>query len=97
MTLTPAFAILGLRHQPGAKLMPTEQELFQRHFPTFTDAEVAASAQSTGRIVSVAGRAGVPNVFVLALATERGRLDQPLVLSRTAATELRRLLQTEGF
>jgi hypothetical protein len=77
--------------------MSTEQELFQRHFPTFTDAEVAASAQSPGPVVSIAGRVGVPNVFVLALATQSGRLGSPLVLTRTAAIELRTLLQRVGF
>ncbi|MGH7038373.1 MAG: hypothetical protein ACREE1_09590 [Stellaceae bacterium] len=76
--------------------MLTEEELYQQHFPRFTDAEVVASVQSIGPVVSVAGRAGVPNVFVLALATQSKRLD-PVVLTRTAAIELRALLQREGF
>jgi hypothetical protein len=54
--------------------MSLEEDLYQHHFPNFTDAEVAVSVQSPGRIVSLSGRAGVPNVFVLALATEIGRI-----------------------
>jgi hypothetical protein len=73
-----------------------EEDLYQEHFPTFTDAEVEAAVQAPGPVVSVAGRVGVPHVFVLALATQAGRIG-PLVLTGVAAVELRKLLQTLGF
>jgi hypothetical protein len=74
--------------------MSLEEDLYQRHFPTFTDAEVAAAAHAP--VVSVSGRVGVPNVFVLALATQAGRIG-PMTLTRTAAVELRALLERSGF
>ena len=76
--------------------MSLEEDLYQQHFPTFTDAEIAASVQSPGPVVSLSGRAGVPNVFVLALATQTGRIG-PLTLTHTAAVQLRALLQGLGF
>jgi hypothetical protein len=71
-----------------------EDELFAKHFPVFTEEEAAQAAAAP--IVSLSGRAGVPNVFVLALATENGRF-APVALTRRAAVELRSLLQGLGF
>jgi len=69
-----------------------ESALFQHHFPRFTDADIADVLAQIGPIVSVSGRVGVPNVFVLALGSETSRVG-PLILTRTVARELRSLLE----
>jgi hypothetical protein len=79
--------------------MPGIQETeFQQHFDTatFTDADSTQSFSAHGEMVSLVGRRGMPDLFVVAFATRRGRIG-PYVLNRLVATQLRQLLQQEGF
>jgi hypothetical protein len=42
---------------------------FHQHFPTFTEVEAIETFRTTGEIVSMAGRAGVPNLYVVMFAS----------------------------
>jgi hypothetical protein len=74
----------------------TQSELFKKHFPTLDDAEVATAVSLDGLAVSVVARRGVPDVFVVRFASEKGAL-RPIVMNRKTAEMLRLVLQQEGF
>jgi len=75
-----------------------EEALFKKFFPhtQFNDVEAAASVQNHGLGVSVYGRRGIPDNFVLCVATTKDRLG-PITMNRKTAVELKRLLTQEGF
>lgn len=74
----------------------TQSELFEKHFPTLADAEVANAASADGLAVSMVARHGVPDVFVVKFASEKGAF-RPIVMNRKTAEMLRVILQQEGF
>jgi hypothetical protein len=74
----------------------TQFALFERHFPTLDDAEVANAASVDGLTVSMVARKGVPDIFVVKFATEKGAF-RPIVMNRKTAEMLRQILQQEGF
>jgi hypothetical protein len=47
-------------------------------------------------VVSIRGRRGAPNVFLVKFATATGEIG-PLILNRTCAEVLKNFLQQEGF
>jgi hypothetical protein len=74
----------------------TEEELFHKHFPHFDENEIANAATENSVVVSFRGRKGLPDVFVAAFATPT-TVYRPIVMTRTAAQQLRRALEQEGF
>jgi hypothetical protein len=74
----------------------TQEQLFQKHFPTLNDAENISAVQAAGLAVSMVGRKGNPDVFVVKFATEKGPM-APILMNRRTAEMLRVLLQQEGF
>jgi hypothetical protein len=74
----------------------TQSALFQKHFPKLDDAEVANAASVDGLAVSMVARKGVPDVFVVKFASEKGAF-RPIVMNRVTAEMLRQILQQEGF
>lgn len=80
--------------------MPGIQESeFQQHFQAaqFTDGDAAAAFRENGEAVSLGARRGVPDLFVLSFATRSGHRIGPFILNRIVATQLRTVLQQEGF
>lgn len=74
----------------------TEEELFYKHFPPLNDAEISEAAKEDSIVVSMRGAKRVPDVFVVAFATKSTHY-RPMVLTRTTAIYLRRILEQEGF
>jgi hypothetical protein len=73
-----------------------QEELFRKYLPTFSDIEVSGAVQADGPIVSVFGRRGAPDFFLVKFATVSGSVG-PMALNRTTAAALLRLLQQSGF
>ena len=73
-----------------------QETVFQQYFPRFTDEDAAKSLCVHGEIVSMMGRKGVPDLFVVQFASRTGR-HGPFVLNRLTAATLRQILQQEGF
>jgi hypothetical protein len=71
---------------------------YQQRFPAtdFTVADVTHALATDGEIVSVRGRRGAPNVFVVKFATPTGSIG-PLILNQMSAQMLKKLLHQEGF
>jgi hypothetical protein len=63
---------------------------------SFTDADAAAALTVPGEIVSVNGRMGPSNRFLVKFATLGGEVG-PLILNQTSAEALKHLLQNAGF
>jgi hypothetical protein len=74
----------------------TQSELFEKHFSKLDDAVVANAASADGLAVSMVARRGVPDVFVVQFASEKGAF-RPIVMNRKTAETLRQILQQEGF
>ena len=74
----------------------TPSELFENNFPKLDDAAVANAVSADGLAVSMVARRGVPDVFVVQFASEKGAF-RPIVMNRKTAEMLRLVLQQEGF
>lgn len=74
----------------------TEEDLFVKHFPTLAAELPANAARDNSLVVSFAGRKGLPDVFVAAFATPT-TVYVPVVMTRTVAQQLRKILEQEGF
>lgn len=74
----------------------TEAELFEKHFPSLDDKQTLDTVANEGVVVSMVGRRGNPNVFVVKFATEK-KTYLPLVLNQTTAKMLLRVLTEQGF
>ena len=75
----------------------SEKMEFQAKFPPIPDQAAAQSLSANGAIVSLNGRAGVGDVFVVTFVSDQGRAFGPLVLNRTSAVALHALLAQSGF
>jgi hypothetical protein len=75
-----------------------QKTLFTQRFPAtdFSDADLAQALQTHGEVVSMRGRRGAPNIFVMKLATQTREFG-PFLLNRTVAESLKQLLDQEGF
>jgi hypothetical protein len=72
--------------------MPTREELFEAHRPTFSDRQSTRFFDAHGgEIVSVEARRGVPDYVVVAFATQTEHLG-PISLNPVVVARLRHLL-----
>ena len=72
--------------------MPTREELFEAHLPTFSDRQATRAFElHGGEVVSVEARHGAPDYVVVAFATQTKKL-APLALNPVVVARLRRLL-----
>ena len=62
----------------------------------FSDTDAAQSYAAYGEVVSLRGKRGTPNVFIVKFATMTGEIG-PFLLNRTSAEALKSYLQQEGF
>jgi len=74
----------------------TQEELFQKYFPPLGDKEVLDSVQAEGVVVSMVGRRGTPDLFIVKFSTER-RQYPPIVMNQKTAQMLHLILQQQGF
>jgi hypothetical protein len=76
-----------------------QKAAFQERFQaaSFTDADAAAAyATYDGEMVSLEGRRGMPDLFVVKFVSMKKQAPL-LILNRTVATALKHLLDQEGF
>ena len=74
-----------------------EKAVFQAKFPPITDQAAAQSLAGNGEIVSLNGRSGTGDFFVVTFVSSTSRIFGPLVLNRTCAEALHSLLGQNGF
>ncbi|HTQ14594.1 MAG TPA: hypothetical protein VMH86_12030 [Rhizomicrobium sp.] len=76
--------------------MGTRETLFQTRFPEFTEAQATKFFEQHGEMVSVNGRPGTPDLFLVALASEKQAYG-PLALNPLVARTLCKLLVDAGY
>jgi len=75
----------------------TQEELFERYFPTIDEQEIRESHAANGPAVSVSCRSAVPNVFIAKFSTAGGGSFPVIVMNRLTAQHLCRVLVEQGF
>jgi hypothetical protein len=73
-----------------------QEDNFRLHFPEFTNDEAQRFASAHGEVVSLCGRRGAPNLFVMTLATNNQTWG-PFPLNAFCASRLREVLQQQGY